>query len=74
MQGLATALIWHTSPTFRYGAGDQFRTFADAAMRRDLFLAIGDVEEAAMWADIVDRYAAVLEDRDRAVALMFWNM
>ena len=71
---LATALIWSPRPGLRESTSDPLRLFTYAAMRRDLFLAIGDAEEASMWAEIVRRYIVVLEDRDRAVALMFWTM
>ncbi len=69
---LSVALTWYLR---RDLAGvEPVRVFANAASYRDLFRAIGDDEGAAWWAEVVDRHARVLADRDRAVGLRFWEM
>ncbi len=66
---LATALTY-----FRDNLPDDpFERVAYAAMRRDLLRLAGADVEAARWAVIVDRHAAVLTDRDRLLALAFWH-
>jgi len=68
---LADALRWQTDTSFDNDL--PFSAMAAAGTKRDLLRLAGADGEADDWQAIVDRHAAVLQNRDRLVALVLWD-
>jgi len=50
-----------------------FRLLSDVVMYRDAARLVGDTADAKQWQAIVDRYAAMLGDRQKLTAFLFWT-
>jgi len=50
-----------------------FHALGNMIMYRDLARLVGDAEDTQRWQLIIDRHAAVLGDRRKAMALMLWR-
>jgi hypothetical protein len=71
-QELATALrSFHARRDFK--KIDPFEEIDNDADYRDLARLVGDVASASRWQTIIDRHAAMLGDRKRAIAMVIWQ-